>query len=221
MSNTSTLVTAEHFAYVAERTRGEDPFLVDLKVAAAEAGIPPIWISPEQASFMQILLKGAGAREVVEVGTLAGYSAIAMARALPADGRVRTIELLDAHAEFAEEWIGRSDVAGRIEVLRGAGADLLATLPSDSADVAFLDADKRGYPVYLEECLRIVRAGGLILVDNAFAFGQLFDEEPADQEVGAVRSFNDVMARTAGLHGVIVPIGDGLWVSVVEAKETR
>ena len=98
MSATSSLVSAAHFAYVAERTRADDDFLRDLKAAAQEAGIPRIWISPEQASLMQILLRLGNAKEVIEVGTLAGYSAITMARALPQDGRVRTIELSDLHA---------------------------------------------------------------------------------------------------------------------------
>ena len=222
MSAEGTLVTRGHFEYIAARTAPEGRVLADLKAAAREAGIPAIWISPEQASLMQILLKAAGARRVVEVGTLAGYSAIAMARALPpraAGGELRTIELLEKHADFAEAWIARSDVADRVQVLRGAGADVLAAFDQRWADAAFLDADKAGYPVYLEHCLRIVRPGGLILVDNAFAFGQLLDPEPSDREVGAVRAFNDQMARTEGLHGIIVPIGDGLWVAVVEETQ--
>ncbi len=213
MSEESSLVTAEHFRYIAERTEPEDHFLKDLKEAARTEGIPPIWIAPEQASFMQILLRLAGAREVVEVGTLAGYSAIAMARALPESGRVRTIELMDKHADFAERWISKSDVAGRVEVHRGGGMDVLPGFATDSADAAFLDADKASYPLYLGECLRIVRKGGLILVDNAFAFGQLFDENPTDREVGAVRAFNDHMAKVEGVKGIIIPIGDGLWVA--------
>ena len=219
MSSTSTLVTPEHFRYVARHTRSEDPFLAQLKTAAEAAGIPPIWISPEQASLMQILLKGARARRVVEVGTLAGLSAIAMARALPPaaeGGCVRTLEISPAHADFAEEWIARSDVSDRVEVVRGDASETLAQIPDGWADAAFIDADKSGYAGYLEECRRLVRKGGLILVDNAFAFGQLFDEHPTDSEVGAVRAFNDSMAETPGLHGVIVPIGDGLWVAVVE-----
>ena len=216
MSETTTLLTAEHVRYLAERTRAEDPFLGELKVAARAADIPPIWISPEQASFMQIVLKLRGAREVIEVGTLAGYSAIAMARALPADGRVRTIELLDKHADFAEEWIAKSDVAGRIEVLRGAGADVLAQIEPQSADAAFLDADKVGYVTYLDECMRILRPCGLLMVDNAFAFGQLFDEQPTDREVEAVRTFNDHLAARTDLHSIIAPIGDGCWVCVKE-----
>src|SRR5262249_22928052 len=104
MSEVSSQVTAEHFRYIAEHTSREDSFLADLKRAASAEGIPSIWIAPEQASFMQILLKLAKAREVVEVGTLAGYSAIAMARALPKGGRVRTIEIVPKHADFAKRW---------------------------------------------------------------------------------------------------------------------
>jgi len=214
MSDKSTRVTEEHFRYIAEHTAGEDDFLRELKAAAAAAGIPPIWIAPEQASFMQILLRATGAREVVEIGTLAGYSAIAMARALPPGGHVRTIELDPARAAFAREWAARSDVADRVVVHQGAGMDVLRTFAVDSADAAFLDADKSGYVAYLGECLRIVRRGGLILVDNAFAFGELLAEHPTDLEVPVVRAFNEHMARVRELDSVIVPIGDGLWVGV-------
>ena len=214
MSAESEVVTRAHLDYLAARTVREDAFLAGLKKAARDEGIPPIQIAPEQASFMQILLRLAGAKEVVEVGTLAGYSAIWMARALPQGGRVRTIELMPKHADFAERWIAKSDVAGKVEVHRGAGADVLRTFEDGSADAAFLDADKGNYPGYLEESLRIVKKGGLILVDNAFAFGQLFDETPKDREAPAVKAFNEVMARETRLQSVIVPLGDGLWVGV-------
>jgi caffeoyl-CoA O-methyltransferase len=214
MSENPTLIDERHVRYITEHTRAEDEFLRDLKREAAAAGIPSIWIAPAQASFIQILLRLTGARQVVEVGTLAGYSAIAMARALPADGKLRTIELEARHADFAEAWIARSDVAGKIEVLRGPGLEVLPRLASDSADAAFLDADKGNYPKYLAECLRIVRRGGLIMADNAFAFGELFDDKPADREVGAIRHFNEVMHRERALESIIVPFGDGLWVGV-------
>lgn len=214
MSEESTNVGAEHFRYIAAHTIREDAFLADLKKAAAAAGIPPIWIAPEQASFMQILLRAAAAKEVVEVGTLAGYSAIVMARALPEGGRVRTIEIEPKHAAFAREWAAKSDVAGRVEVHLGGGMDVLPSFETHSADAAFLDADKRSYPKYLDEAVRIVRPGGLILVDNALAFGQLLDPNPTDREVPAVRAFNDLMAARHDLQSVIVPLGDGLWVGV-------
>jgi predicted O-methyltransferase YrrM len=214
MSETSTLVTEQHFDYIATHTSGEDEFLRALKRAAVADGIPAIWIAPEQASFMQILLKAARARDVVEVGTLAGYSAIIMARALPEDGRVRTIEIEPKHADFAARWIAKSDVASRIEVHRGAGAEVMKKIEANSADAVFLDADKASYPLYLQESLRILRPTGLVMVDNAFAFGELFNPGADRSDVEAVRDFNRSMPKTAELHSVIVPLGDGLWVGV-------
>src|SRR5438105_77092 len=139
MSDQSTLVTEQHFRYVAEHTAREDAFLLELKDAARAAGIPSIWVAPEQASFMQILLRLGRARDVVEVGTLAGYSAIVMARALPQGGHVHTIEIEPKHAAFAEHWIARSDVADRITVHRGGGMDVLPRFGDHSADALFLD----------------------------------------------------------------------------------
>jgi predicted O-methyltransferase YrrM len=217
MADETALITSAHVAYLAARTRGDDAFLQSLKAAARAAHFPEIWIAPEQASFMQILLKLRGAREVVEVGTLAGYSAITLARALPAGGRLRTIEIDEARAAFAARWVAQSDVADRVEVLRGDAAGILPTFPDGSADAVFLDANKTGYPRYLREALRLLRPAGLVMVDNAFAFGELFASAPLEREAAAVREFNEVMARTPGLHSVIVPLGDGLWVGVKDS----
>lgn len=214
MSAESSNITTRHFRYIAERTFREDAFLRQLKQEAVAEGIPQIWIAPEQAGLMRVLLALVGAKRVIEIGTLAGYSAIAMARALPKDGRVQTIELAEKHADFARSWIAKSDVAHKIDVIQGAGMDVLPTLRDDSADAAFLDADKASYPDYLAECIRIVRRGGLIMADNAFAFGQLFDEHPTDSEVPAVKAFNEIIASDARLEGAIIPIGDGLWTCV-------
>lgn len=217
MSAHSSEITERHFTYIAERTIREDSLLAELKKAAIAADIPQIWIAPEQAALMRILLQVAGAKRVVEVGTLAGYSAIAMARALPSDGRVKTIEISEKHAEFARSWIAKSDVAGKVDVVVGAGMDILPTLADNSADAVFLDANKTSYPDYLAESIRIVRRDGLIMVDNALAFGQLFDPSPTDPEVPAVKAFNEIIASDARLESVIVPIGDGLWVCVNRA----
>jgi caffeoyl-CoA O-methyltransferase len=217
MPDDDAIVTRRHYQYIAEHTRGDDDFLLELKKTAEAAEIPKIWISPAQASLMQIILKLHHAKQVVEVGTLAGYSAIQMARALPEGGLVRTIEINDRHADFAEEWIAKSDVAGKVKVLRGAGADVLKTIEAGSADACFLDADKENYPTYLDECLRILPVGGLVMADNAFAFGRLFDEVEEDSGVAAVRRFNDYMAKQKRVHAVMVGIGDGCWVGVKEA----
>ena len=214
MSSSSTLVSAAHFAYVADHAQPEGEFLQSLKSAAGEAGIPEICIAPEQVAFLSVLLKLSRAQQVVEVGTLAGYSAIGMARALPPGGRVHTIEFNPKHAAFAREWIAKSDVAERIEVLEGRGDEHLPNFAAASIDAVFLDADKSGYPQYLREAMRFLKPGGLVMADNAFAFGQLLDPNPTDREVQAVRDFNDHVPTVPGLEAVIVPIGDGLWVGI-------
>lgn len=215
MSTMSAAVPQALFDYLREHTRRDDDLMRALKREAADEGLPAIWIAEEQASLMQILLKLHRAVEVVEVGTLAGYSAIQMARALPAHGRVRTIEVEAKHAAFARRFVERAGLTGRVEVHLGAGIDVLRTFDSRSADAAFLDADKQSYAAYLDECLRILRPGGLLMVDNAFAFGHLLDDRSDDSEVHAIRAFNDRVAREDRVHGVIVPVGDGLWVATV------
>jgi predicted O-methyltransferase YrrM len=214
MSEASRTVTEGHFAYLSARTLQEDDFLRELKVAAQAAGIPRIWVSPEQAAFLEILLRAARVKEVVEVGSLAGYAAIRMARAIGSLGRVRTLEIDPDRADFAERWVAESDVAGRVEVHRGDARDTLRGFADDSADAAFIDADKQGYETYIRECLRIVRLGGLILVDNAFAFGQLLDESATDPDVPAIRAVNDAIAAHPQIRGIIVPFADGCWVGV-------
>ncbi|HLU40137.1 MAG TPA: O-methyltransferase [Planctomycetota bacterium] len=218
MSSTSSTVTEKHFAYLAQRTRGDDEFLLRLKEAARAAGLPEIWIAPEQASLIEILLALRGARDVVEVGTLAGYAAIRMARAIGAGGTVKTIEVEPCHAAFARQWIAASDVAGRVEVLEGDARAILPTLPAESADACFIDADKAGYLAYVDECVRILRPRGLLLVDNAFAFGRVLAADDQDPEVVAIRRCNDAIAARTDLRGVIVPLGDGCWVAVKEGR---
>jgi predicted O-methyltransferase YrrM len=214
MAIESDRVTEAHFDYLRARTIGEDRFLRELREAAGPAGLPAIHIAAEQGAFLQILVRLCRAREVVEVGTLGGYSAIWIARGLPPEGRVRSIEVNRSHANFAEHWLAKSDVAGMVEVHRGDGREVLPRFAADSADAAFVDADKAGYPFYLRECLRIVRVGGLIVCDNAFAFGQLFDAEPSDPGVPHVRAFNDLVPTLDSLAAVIAPFGDGCWVGV-------
>ncbi|HEX5050875.1 MAG TPA: class I SAM-dependent methyltransferase [Planctomycetota bacterium] len=211
MSKASTPVDEDLFAFIAAATIPEDALLHDLRTAAAAAGLPEIHIAPEQAAFLQLLVRAAGVRTLVEVGTLGGYSAIAMARGLPADGRVITHEIDGHHAAFAREWIARSDQRGKIEVRLGDAADTLATLAAASADAMFLDADKTGYVTYLEHAMRILRPGGILLADNVLAGGDVA-RGTAETPV-AIRNFLDA-ARAAGVRSVIVPLGDGCFFGV-------
>ena len=207
MSKSSTPVDDDLFAFIAGATIPEDALLRDLRLAAAKAGLPEIHIAPEQAAFLQLLLRATKAKTVVEVGTLGGYSAIAMARGLPADGRVITHEVDVRHAAFARSWIERSDQRGKIEVRVGNAADTLRAVPAESADGMFLDADKKGYVTYLHHALRILRPGGILLADNVLAGGEV--ASGTSETPVAIRAFLDAVRATANLRSVIVPLGDG------------
>lgn len=207
MSTTSTPVDESLFAFVARTTIPEDAFLKDLRTAAVAAGLPEIHIAPEQAAFLQLLLRASKAKDVVEVGTLGGYSAIAMARGLPATGRVITCEIDPHHAAFARDQIARSDQSGKIEVRLGDAADTLRGLAPESADAIFLDADKPGYVTYLQHARRILRPGGILLADNVFAGGDVANG--TDPTAVAMRAFLAAVQRAPELRSVIVPLGDG------------
>lgn len=212
MSSESTVVTSDLFAYIAAHTMPEPAAITERKAAAEAAGIPPIWIGPEQAAMMRTLLALAGARRILEVGALAGTTAAQLALDLDAGGRVDTVELDPMHAAFSEATAAALGVADRVRVLVGRGQDVLPALEAGAYDAVFLDADKSGYGDYLEESARLLRPGGMLLVDNAFAFGLLLDEDEDDSEVVAVRAFNDRLAADPRFEGTILPIGDGLWI---------
>ena len=207
MSKRSTPVGAELFAYVARHTIQEDAFLRELRLAARAEGLPEIHIAPEQAAFLQILLRAVGAKRVVEVGALGGYSAIAMARGLGPDGRVVTLELEPKHARFAEAWIEKSDQRGRIEVRLGDARTTLSTFADGSIDAVFVDADKEGYVEYLRHAMRILRRGGVLLADNVLASGRIHDGQTEKERV--LRAFVDACTAREDLDAVIVPLGDG------------
>ena len=218
MSKTSTPVDEPLFAYLATKAIPEDALLRDLRIAAAKAGLPEIHIAPEQAAFLQNLLRAMRARTVVEIGTLGGYSAIAMARGLAPDGRVITHEIEPRHAEFAREWIARSDQRGRIDVRVGDAAKTLAELPAASADAVFIDADKTGYVGYLQHALRLLRPGGVVLADNVLAGGLIASGTDAKER--ALRAFLDAAIANPELTSVVVPLGDGVYFGV-KRERTR
>lgn len=209
MSASSTPVDERLFAFIQGQTIAEDPHLRALRLAARQEGLPEIHIAPEQAAFLQLLLRGCGARTVVEVGTLGGYSAIAMARGLPEDGRVITHEIEPAHARFAERWIATSDQRGRIEVREGNAIDTLPRIADASVDAVFLDADKDGYVAYLGQALRMLRPGGILLADNVLAGGDVVDTKVTSATAQAIRRFLAAVRSTPSLRSVIVPLGDG------------
>lgn len=193
----------------------EDEPLLALREEADRSGLPPISISPDTGRLLQVLLTAVGARRVLEVGTLGGYSAIWMARALPADGELITIEAEPAHARFARRYLRLAGVAERVAVREGRALDVLPSLDGQRFDAVFLDADKEPLPTYLEWALRLVRPGGLIIADNALWHGRVLDRRVDDAATRAVREFNRRVAADPRLLGIVLPIHDGVAVAVV------
>lgn len=212
MSKTSTPVDEALFAFLRGKTTQEDDYLRDLRHAARAAGLPEIHISVEQATFLRLVLRAMNAKNVVEVGTLGGYSAIGMARGMPADGRILTHEIDEKHAAFAREWIANSDQKGKIEVRVGPAAETLASLPDGQFDAIFVDADKTGYVGYLEHALRLLRPGGALFADNVLASGHIADGT-GEKEV-ALRAFLDAATASPELEGLVVAVGDGIYYGV-------
>jgi predicted O-methyltransferase YrrM len=216
VKGSSTALSEELFGYLVDHFAVDDPLMHELKTEATKEGIPEIYISEEQAAFMQVFLKSIGAKHVLEVGTLGGYSAINMARALPEDGYVVTIEINAKHAAFAQKFVDKAGLHAKVRILTGAALDVLPTLAGQHFDFAFLDADKSNYHHYLEHCLKLVKHRGVIAADNAFAFGQLFEKNLTDKEAPAMIAFNEQVAKDKRLQSMIVPVGDGLMLSYIK-----
>ena len=178
--------------------------------APAGANMPAIQVSSSEGKLLGLFLRMIGARRVVEVGTLAGYSAIRMARALPDDGKLYTLELDPHHAEVARGNIAAAGFADRVEVRVGRALELLPQLsPLGPFDAVFLDADKEGYADYTRWAADNLRRGGLLLADNSYFFGHLLEETPA---AAAVRRFHE--AVPADFDSTCVPTPDGLVVGI-------
>jgi predicted O-methyltransferase YrrM len=202
--------------YVAELFAPEDEILVDLRREMSEAGLPAIHIDAEEGRLLQVLLRAVGARTVVELGTLGGYSAIWMARALPEDGRLITLELEPERAELARRYFRRAGLEDRIEVRVGDALDTLAELADAGPyDAVFIDADKERYPAYLDWSAANVRAGGLIIADNAFQNGGVVESESQDPRVLAIREFNRRVANDSRFTSIVVPTRDGVAIALI------
>ncbi len=174
-----------------------DPALEAALADAAAAGLPPISVSAPQGQLLHLLARAQRARTVLEVGTLAGYSTICLARALPPGGRLVTLEIDPRHAEVARANIERAGLSGVVEVRLGPAAESLAALAEEGEgpfDFVFIDADKPGNADYFEWALRLGRVGTTIVVDNVVRDGRVVDAGSDDPSVQGVRRFNDVLA---------------------------
>jgi caffeoyl-CoA O-methyltransferase len=214
MSNRTIALDDTLYAYLLDVSLREPEILGRLRretAAMTEAGMQ---IAPEQGQFMAFLLRLLGARRVLEVGTFTGYSALVMALALPADGRITACDVSERWTSVARRYWSEAGVADRIDLhLAPAAATLAALIDGGAAgsyDFAFIDADKEGYSGYVEQALVLLRPGGVIAVDNVLWGGSVVDPLKQDDDTRAIRAFNEALHRDERIDLSLVPIGDGL-----------
>lgn len=183
--------------YLNEALMGPDPVLEAALEANAAAGLPAIDVAPNQGKFLSLLAQIAGARRILEIGTLGGYSTIWLARALPPDGQLVTLELDPKHAEVALSNIARAGFSSLVQLRLGPALDSLAQLHAEHADpfdLIFIDADKPGYADYLHAALKLSRPGTLILTDNVVHDGLVADPNTTDPAALGARHFLEALA---------------------------
>jgi predicted O-methyltransferase YrrM len=194
-------VSAEQWAavdrYISELLVGEDPDLDAALDASRAAGLPPINVAPNQGKLLHLLARIQGARQILEVGTLGGYSTIWLARALPSGGRLVTLEIDPGHAEVARANLERAGLLDRVTLRVGRAADSLAALADEGAgpfDLVFIDADKPSNPEYFRWAVQLTRPGSVIVVDNVVRQGAVVDPDSRDPAVVGTRRLNEIMA---------------------------
>lgn len=193
--------------YVTTQLAHEDEALVAALRDSDAAGLPQIAVSAAQGKLLQLLVQIQGARRILEIGTLGGYSTIWMARALPADGRLVTLEYSARHAEVAGRNIARAGLDGVVEIRVGAALDSLPALAAEDPepfDMVFIDADKDNNPHYLEWALQLTRPGSLIVVDNVVRGGRVADATSPAADVQGTRAAIEMIGRDPRLEGTVV-----------------
>lgn len=214
MSNRTTAVDERLHDYLLSVSLREPGVMRRLREETAELPEHNMQIAPEQGQFMQMLIRMMGAKRCIEVGTFTGYSALAMALALPSDGRILACDVSEEWTAVARRYWEEAGVAGRIDLVIGPASETLARqLDDDDAaiwDFAFIDADKPGYADYYEKCLALLHPGGVIAVDNTLWDGKVAEPDSADPDTVAIRAFNEKLYADERVDLSLVPIGDGL-----------
>lgn len=213
MANRTTPVEGELLDYLVAHSVREQPAQVGLREATRGHAHAGMQIGAEQAQLLGLLIRLVGARRAIEIGTFTGYSALAVALALPADGRLLACDISDDYTRVGRPFWAEAGVAGKIDLQLGPALETLdARLAAGEAgqyDFAFIDADKSGYDAYYERCLQLLRPGGLIAIDNVL-WGGSVARPAADADTAALQALNDKIHADERVDIAMLPIGDGV-----------
>ncbi|KAB8038951.1 O-methyltransferase [Silvanigrella paludirubra] len=205
--------------YAIDTFKPEDSILKEVKDRSAKLNIPLIQVNNMDGLHLELLIRISKAKKIVEVGTLAGYSGICIARGIQNDGILHTIELEQKHADAAKESFQKAGVSHLIKQHVGPGIEMLKSIEKEGPfDAIFIDADKVSYPKYLTWAEDNLKVGGLIIGDNTFAWGNIYKENIEDPELNtkviALREFNSRLANSSKFRSTILPTGEGLTVAI-------
>jgi caffeoyl-CoA O-methyltransferase len=211
-----TQMTADLHRYAVEHSPQDDLLRRLAEETEREAGSMAIMqTAPEQAALMTVLVRAIGARRALELGTFTGYGSISIARGLAEDGVLITCDVSEEWTAIGRRYWAEAGLEGRIDLRLGPATETLAQIsPDPPFDFAFIDADKETYPTYYEECLRLLRSGGLVLIDNVFRGGAVVDSADDDERTMAIRELNDRVASDQRVISAMVGIADGVTVAL-------
>lgn len=214
MSNQTIGLDDRLYSYLLSATLREAEVLAKLRKETAEHSQARMQISPEQGQFMALLVQLMGAKKTLEIGVFTGYSALAVAMALPADGQIVACDVSEEFTAIARPYWQKANVASKIDLRIAPALDtleaLIASGESGTFDFAFIDADKSNYDSYYEKSLQLIRPGGLIAVDNTLWYGRVADPEVQDNRTRQIRALNEKVRDDERVTMSLVPIGDGL-----------
>jgi len=218
MSNKTFTLPGALYDYVLSVSLCEEPVLQRLRKETAKDAMSVMQIAPEQGQFMALLVQLMGARKALEIGVYTGYSALCVARALPADGKLVACDISESWTAVAQRYWREAGLISKIN-LRLAPAletldQLIQTGEAGTFDFAFIDADKENYLAYYERVLELLRPGGLIAIDNTLWSGSVIDTSCQDTDTRAIRAFNEALHTDTRVHISLVPIADGLTLAL-------
>jgi predicted O-methyltransferase YrrM len=214
MANRTLNMNDSIHAYLLDTTVNEPPVLAELREETGALPTSMMQIGPEQGAFMAWMIKALGVRRAIEIGTYTGYSSLAMARALPPDGKLICCDVSEEFTSIARRYWEKAGLADRIELKIAPASQTIAALIADghagTFDFAFIDADKLGYDAYYEGCLTLLRAGGTIAIDNVLWSGKVAEPSASDENTVALRKLNAKIGRDPRVDACTIPVGDGI-----------